>query len=769
MLTDDAPAAANGPSHPDEPANGASPHPDEPANGAARLDELLIDAVVSTGAHIGAVYLLDDSGQVLQMVSEVGLPAPIARAWARVRTKDPVPIAVAVRERRLIWISGREHLAREFPAAALALPYPFAAALSPIRCSGGEVRGGLLLLWPAGHVSGLTNRQYDIIDRTRTAIGDLVRDGARRGRPVKAGPRPRLLGPRTAHAADGRADLVALECLNRLPEGYCVLDVEGRATLVSAPAADLLGVAPSALLGRRLWEVLPWLADPSYEDRYRAAIISLQITHFVSRSPAGRRLAFWLYPGLSGITLRITPGIASSAASGRTSGTSTSTSTGTSTGSSTGAASVTAAPPGGVAGEVTLDPVVGGDRTLRVIAVHEILNLATALARAVTAQEVLDLVADHVMPVYNVQALAILTAKGGRLRVAASRGYSRQAVDEFDGRPVIPVAPEDQPFDAAKPAFFSTWDQLRATYPDAIRSDGMSAWAFLPLVTSGQPIGTCVLAYDRPHRFGTDERATLTALTGLIAQAFERARLYDVKHQLAQCLQSSLLPHTLPRVPGLDVAARYVPATPGMDIGGDFYDLIRLSDTMAAAVIGDVQGHDVTAAALMGQVRTAIRAHASAGGSAGDVLAHTNRLLVELAPDRFTSCLYVGLDLRRHTACLASAGHLPPVLGRPGAPARVVDTSPGLLLGIDPRAEYATTELTIEPGDVLALYTDGLIEEPGLDLGDAIAALAGRFRPVAGRPLHDLAETLIEPATLERRTDDIAVLLLRATSGSAAG
>ncbi|AQZ70095.1 hypothetical protein BKM31_03580 [[Actinomadura] parvosata subsp. kistnae] len=705
---------------------------------------MLIDAVVSTGAHIGAVYLLDDSGQVLQMVSEVGLPAPIARAWARVRTKDPVPIAVAVRERRLIWISGREHLAREFPAAALALPYPFAAALSPIRCSGGEVRGGLLLLWPAGYVSGLTNRQYDVIDRTRTAIGDLVRDGARRGRPVQAGPRPRLLGPRTAHAADGRAGLVALECLNRLPEGYCVLDVEGRATLVSAPAADLLGVAPSALLGRRLWEVLPWLADPSYEDRYRAAIISLQTTHFVSRSPAGRRLTFWLYPGLSGITLRITPGVASSAA----------------TGTSTGGVS---------SGEVTLDPVVGGDRALRVIAVHEILNLATALARAVTAQEVLDLVADHVMPVYNVQALAILTAKGGRLRVAASRGYSRQAVDEFDGRPVIPVAPENQPFDAAKPAFFSTWDQLRATYPDAIRSDGMCAWAFLPLVTSGQPIGTCVLAYDRPHRFSTDERATLTALTGLIAQAFERARLYDVKHQLAQCLQSSLLPHTLPHVPGLDVAARYVPATPGMDIGGDFYDLIRLSDTMAAAVIGDVQGHDVTAAALMGQVRTAIRAHASAGGSAGDVLAHTNRLLVELAPDRFTSCLYVGLDLRRHTARLASAGHLPPVLGRPGAPARVVDTSPGLLLGIDPRAEYATTELAIEPGDVLALYTDGLIEEPGLDLGDAIAALARRFRPAAGRPLHDLAETLIEPATLERRTDDIAVLLLRAASGSAAG
>ncbi|UBU10205.1 SpoIIE family protein phosphatase [Nonomuraea gerenzanensis] len=694
--------------------------------GSSRLDELLIDTVTATGAHIGATYLLDDSGQVLQMAAEVGLPAPIARAWARVRTKDPVPIAVAVRERRLIWISGRQHLAREFPAAALALPYPFAAALSPI-CADGEVRGGFMLLWPAGRTPELTPRRRDLLDRTCATIGELLRAADRRGRPIRADNQPRLLGPRPVRETDPRADLVALECLNRLPEGYCMLDVEGRATLVSAPAADLLGVAPAELLGKRLWEVLPWLASPEYEDRYRAAVIGRQITQFVGRNPAGRRLSFWLYPGLSGITLRITPGAVSRG--------------------------------------LAPDPVTGGDRTLRVIAVHEILNLATALARAVTAQEVLDLVADHVMPVYDVQALAILTEAGGRLRVAASRGYSRQAVDEFDGRPVIPAAPADRLSDAAEPAFFSTWDQLRAAYPDAIRSDGMSAWAFLPLVTSGQPIGTCILAYDRPHRFGTDERATLTALTGLIAQAFERARLYDVKHQLAQCLQSSLLPHTLPRIPGLEVAARYVPATPGMDIGGDFYDLIRVGDTLAAAVIGDVQGHDVTAAALMGQVRTAVRAHAAAGGSAGDVLAHTNRLLVELAPDRFTSCLYVSFDLRRHTACVASAGHPPPVLGRPGAPARIVATSPGLLLGIDPDAEYATTDLPMEPGSVLALYTDGLIEEPGRDLGDAIAALAARFDPAPGQSLDDLAEALVEPAAIERRTDDIAVLLLRDTSG----
>jgi serine phosphatase RsbU (regulator of sigma subunit) len=213
----------------------------------------------------------------------------------------------------------------------------------------------------------------------------------------------------------------------------------------------------------------------------------------------------------------------------------------------------------------------------------------------------------------------------------------------------------------------------------------------------------------------------------------------------------------------LDVAARYLPATPGMDIGGDFYDLIRLSDTLAGAVIGDVQGHDVTAAALMGQVRTAIRAYATAGADPGEVLTRTNRLLAELAPDRFTSCLYVSFDLLRRTASLASAGHLPPVLGLPEGPAEIIDTPAGLLLGIDPDAEYGTTDLNMPPGAVMALYTDGLVERPGDDLGDSIAALAARFTPTPGQPLPALADSLIEHTTNEQRSDDIALLLLRTT------
>lgn len=272
----------------------------------------------------------------------------------------------------------------------------------------------------------------------------------------------------------------------------------------------------------------------------------------------------------------------------------------------------------------------------------------------------------------------------------------------------------------------------------------MAAWAFLPLIASGRPVGSLVLAYDRPHPFTPEERAVLTATAGLIAQALDRARLYDANQALSHSLQASLLPHALPRVPGLDVATRYLPTAHGMDVGGDFYDLIHLDTDLVAATIGDVQGHNVNAAALMGQVRTAV--HATAGASPGQVLARTNRLLTDLDPGLFTSCLYVQLDLARHRVCLATAGHPPPLLRHPDLHTEILPLIPGLLLGIDPDAEYPETNIPLPPGAVLALYTDGLVETPGIDIDDATADLADQLAQARDQTLDALADTLIHHA-----------------------
>ncbi|MGW0479048.1 SpoIIE family protein phosphatase [Nonomuraea sp. NPDC003214] len=695
---------------------------DGPAPGAAteasRLDEVLIETVFGAGAHIGIAYVLDEDGQVLRMVSAMGLPVSIARVWASIRLNDAAPVSVSVRDRRLLWFGDREALAREFPGVALTLPYPFAMATAPLG-SGGGVWGGIVLAWPAGHPADLTVRQLKVIDDCCGAMGDLLRRASERGRPITAGDHPRILDPIRAHQREPRAAQAALRAFDALPEGYCHLDAQARVAFVTAQGAQLLDATPSELVGRRLAVAVPWLGDPVYEEQYRLAVVSHQPTRVTARRPDGRQLLLQWFPSVPGMTLRITPTAAAA-----------------------------------------LPPAVGGSEPLRTAGLHELLHLATSLAQATSAQDVIDLVADHVVPVYGAQGLAIITWESGRMRVVAARGYTRQLIEEFDGRPALRRVSPPGGSDPGRPSFYATRDELFQAYPDLPESAVMEAWAVLPLVTSGRPIGTCVLAFDRPHRFSEEERAAFTALGGLIAQAFERAWLYDNKHQLAQSMQASLLPHALPRIPGLDVAARYVPATPGMDIGGDFYDLIRLGDSQAAAVIGDVQGHDMTAAALMGQVRTAIRTHGTAGATCGDVLAYTNRMMTELAPDRFTSCLYLTLDLDRHIACLASAGHPPPLISRPGAPTQVIDAPPGLLLGIDPDAEYTTLDLYVPPGSTLTLYTDGLVEEPGRDLGDAIAALAARFAPAPGRPLHSLAESLVGQVT-RPRTDDTALLLLR--------
>ncbi|MEU8107193.1 SpoIIE family protein phosphatase [Nonomuraea muscovyensis] len=699
--------------------------PTGPGPLASGLDELLAATVAVTKAHMGALFLLPPGEGVLLMSSAVGIPAPIAHQWVRIRLEDPVPAAAAVRERRLVWLADHEDMARRFPGVALSLPYHFSLAAMPIH-AGGVDRGSLVLLWPEPHPAELTPHELEVMEGTTRRMGALIRRAADRGESLLPGSRPRILSPRGDGQVDPVAARAALDYLNRLPWGACAMDMEGRVTFITPQAADLLGVDPADLLCMRPWEVLPWMGDPVFEDHYRQAVLSHRPTSFTARHPSGRRLSFEFHSDPTGISVRIAPDL-------------------------------TAPPP---AGEEQAH--VAEDGKLRADALYNMVHLAATLTRAVTVQDVTDLVADQVMSVCDIQALALTIAENGRLRVVGARGYGRGFVDRYDGLPLDAPTSTCDALRSGDPEFYGNWEEYRQAYPDAVRYDDMSAWAVLPLITSGRPFGACLFGYDRPHMFNPDERATLTSLAGLIAQALERARLYDVKHQLAECLQASLLPSELPAVPGLQVAAHYLPATRGMDIGGDFYDLIRLDDTTVAAVIGDVQGHDMTAAALMGQVRTAIRAHATAGARPGDVLAHTNLLLIDLAPELFTSCLYVTLDLKRRRATLASAGHLPPLLRRPGEVARSVDLPPGLLLGLEPDADYLTREIAFPMGSVLALYTDGLIEAPGVDLDEGIAGLAEHLTRSADLPLHILAQLLIDQAeSVDHRTDDTALLLLK--------
>jgi serine phosphatase RsbU (regulator of sigma subunit) len=166
----------------------------------------------------------------------------------------------------------------------------------------------------------------------------------------------------------------------------------------------------------------------------------------------------------------------------------------------------------------------------------------------------------------------------------------------------------------------------------------------------------------------------------------------------------------------------------------------------------------------MGQVRTAVHAHASVGATPDQVLSGTNRLLTDLGADLFTSCLYAHLDLAGRRVTLATAGHPPPIMRRPGHDARPVDMTPGPLLGIDPDVDFPVTELDLTLGLMLALYTDGLVETPGTDIEDSIAELAQHLGDADDRDLDALIDTLLRKAGTDwQRTDDVALLILHHT------
>ncbi|SKA33706.1 Serine phosphatase RsbU, regulator of sigma subunit [Marinactinospora thermotolerans DSM 45154] len=679
------------------------------------------------GAHVGALYLLVPDEHSLGITVMVGLPTEFAHPWLRIGLDVPLPLADVVRRRSPVWVSGAQEMVRRYPRAAIALPYDFPLAALPIIADG-TVHGAVFVLWPGGRAEAPPDET--VWERMRAGVADiagLLDEAERAGAPIR--PTSDTLEFLPHDQGTSTPDVLA-SMADRLPEGMCSLDLRGRLTAVTPTAARLLGEPAERLVGVRLWGGLSWLRDPVYEDRYRAALITQRSTSFVAVRPPDRWLSFELYPDRSGVTARVRPVNADGRAE---------------------PPSPSASPPG---------PAT----PTRVGAFYHLLELASALTEARGVRDVVDTVADQIMPAFGGQALALLTVEAGRLRVIGYRGYEPSTAELFDHTPITSFTPGAHALVTGAPTFFETREDLERVYPARSGTQqGMGAWAFLPLIASGRPIGTCVLAFTRSHQFSVEERAVLNSLGGLIAQALERARLYDVEHELARGLQSGLLPHELPALPGLESAARYLPGTEGMDIGGDFYDLIRLGEDEIAAVVGDVQGHNVTAAALMGQVRTAVRAYAAtSNGDPERVLARTNRLLTDLDPGLFVSCVYLHLNLRRNEACLARAGHPQPLLRHPSGRTEVVDVPGGLLLGIDPTAEYPEVRLPMPPGAILALYTDGLVEEPGVDLDDAVSDLADRLGREGDRPLGHLANRLTSHAHLaEHRTDDVVLLLLR--------
>ncbi|MFF8846550.1 SpoIIE family protein phosphatase [Streptomyces sp. NPDC015127] len=577
-------------------------------------------------------------------------------------------------------------------------------------------------LWALARQAAASDRPVSRRMRLQGADGrpHLLELTGRRGRRPGGPPGTHLTG----FLIDLGAGPVVAESADRLPHGVCNIDRLGRITYLNHRAETLLGRPRTELIGRVLWEAVPWFGQGAYEDHYRAALLSTDPVHFLVGRGADW-LSVSLFPGVDGVTVTLSPGERPA-----------------------------------YAPESLVAPGTGlGSPADRAVALYRPVALAIALTEAVTARQVSAVVTEELLPAFGGRQLAIYLLSSRHLNLAWETGFPRGFLNRFDGVGLDAKLPGVETLTSGRPLFFESMQHLADAYPGIPLDAHVGARAFLPLIASGRPVGSCILGFDQPRGFSPEERTVLTALAGLIAQALQRARRYDSEAALARGLQDALLPHRLPVVDQLDTVARYLPGTQGMEVGGDWYDVVETGQGLAL-VIGDVQGHGVSAAATMGQLRSAVRALAVSGHSPEEVMSGTNRLLMDLDPGQFASCCYIVLDPATGSARAVRAGHLQPLLRHPDGRTDVLDLPGGIVLGVDEDAVYPVEELTLAPGAVLALFTDGLVEQPGLDIDQGIERLRQTLSDVGSSPLADTADRLINEARRNPdRPDDIALLL----------
>jgi PAS domain S-box-containing protein len=307
------------------------------------------------------------------------------------------------------------------------------------------------------------------------------------------------------------------------------------------------------------------------------------------------------------------------------------------------------------------------------------------------------------------------------------------------------------------------WSEMPAGLGEALAQLRPDTVLAAPLMVQGRPAGVLTLARDadRPG-FTENDVEVAEEFARRLADAMANAETLAREHTIAETLQRAVLPDAFPDLPGLDLATSYLPASDGVHVGGDWYDVFLLCDNRVGLVIGDVAGHSINSASIMGQVRSMLRAYAIDRPDPGDVLQRTNAALLRLLPDAIASAAYAVLDLTTGELLYANAGHPPPLLITSTGDTEYLDDAPGVLLGAWAGISVRTSQRRLAPGTALLLYTDGLIEDPRRDIDEGLDALAGAVRRSGARTADQIraaAESL--PQGESSRADDVCLLAAR--------
>ena len=286
---------------------------------------------------------------------------------------------------------------------------------------------------------------------------------------------------------------------------------------------------------------------------------------------------------------------------------------------------------------------------------------------------------------------------------------------------------------------------------------GIQRMLGVPLTVGGALLGVVHVGRVAARDF-TDDDVELLQLAAERITVAVQSRRYAVEAAAASLLERGLLPTRLPRVPGLEFAARYV-ATENRAIGGDWYDTFRLPDGAVWVVTGDVAGHGLNAAVVMGRVRSALRAYALLGEGPARVLTLTDRKVEHFEIGAMITVVGARAYPPYSEWTISSAGHLPPVLSVPGAPAVLAPVPACPPLGTVPNVTRTEVRLDLPPGGLLVLYTDGLVERRDTEIDTGLERLRGAVRP--DHPETVVREVMKQLVGAEAPTDDIALLAVR--------
>lgn len=376
-------------------------------------------------------------------------------------------------------------------------------------------------------------------------------------------------------------------------------------------------------------------------------------------------------------------------------------------------------------------------------------------------EPLLDEILLRIRAILEVDTVAVLLrdAEAGELVARAAKGLEeevRQGVripigKGFAGRIAVERAP----------IFIPLLEEAHVVNP-ILREMGIRSMLGVPLIVEGELLGVLHVGSLTPRTFSRSDAALLELAAARVAPGIERARLFDAlerEHRAAVALQRSLLPDTLPDLVDVDVAARYLPARD--EVGGDWYDVFPVRGDGVAIVIGDVVGHGVRAAAVMAQLRIALRAYALDGYDPAAVLERLDRLLQLSHRNSMATVVLAILDPSEGELRLASAGHPPPLIvgaGRDGG-AAFVETPVFPPLGARPHPSYEETAIALGPDETVLLYTDGLVEERGVPLSDGLERLRVTAAQGDATP-EELCRRVLATLVPHAPADDVALVAL---------